>query len=143
MRDSRKLYTPVYAMILIIISILIMMKVNDIPISRIAYFSSIIFMILGIKTTEIHRLNNKYEINPFSLVHTMGYFNKISKRLDLHSISDIALSQNFWQRLLGYGNVSVSIFASEGSTVVKNINNPNEFIAILEEKINLAKKGGK
>lgn len=140
MRGSRKLYVPIYFMMFVLILFLAYLKINNLEISRTGYFSSIAFIILGIKITEIHRLNNKYEINPFSVVHTTGYFNKKSKRLDLHSVSDVSLTQSFWQRLLGYGDIEVSIFASEASTTLKNINNPNKFILILEKKARDAKK---
>lgn len=140
MRCSRKLYFPVYFMIAVLILFLAMINNNGFEISKIGYFSSIAFILLGLKATEIHRLNNRYEINPISVVHTTGYFNKKSKRLDLHAVSDVSLTQSFWQRLLGYGDIEVSIFASEASTTLKNINNPNKFILILEKKAQEAKK---
>ena len=140
-RGSRKLYLPIYLMIIVLILFLAVIKINNLEITKIGLFSSIAFIILGIKATEIHRLNNKYEVNPASLVHTTGYFNKMSKRLDFHSVSDISLSQNFWQRILGYGDINVSIFASEASTTLKNIASPNKFIELLETRASIAKRG--
>ena len=47
------------------------------------------FSVALIIATEIHRFGNLYEINDKSIIHTTGYFNILSKRVEFGAISDI------------------------------------------------------
>lgn len=138
-RNSRKVYVPVYLMILILLSAVAFIKIKGFNLSLLAIISVSIFTILGFKVTEVHRLGNKYEINPLSLIHTQGYFSTHSKRVDLDSISHMEVMQTAWQRLLNYGDVEVMMFA-EKATTLKNINHPHKVATLFEEKMRAVKK---
>ncbi len=140
-RNSRKLYFPIYFMVIILVLAVIIIKFNELPLNKTAFFAVIIFIILALKATEIHRLKHKYEIKPPSLIHIEGYFSKIARRVDLFAISDVDASQTSWQRLLGYGDVNVRLFSKESTTQIKNINHPNEFAEFLEKKMFEQRKG--
>lgn len=138
--NSRKIYIPVYIMIFVLIGTVIFIKYNGLKLNNYVWWVVIIFVILAIKYTEIHRFTNWYKITPDSLVHKQGILNKKIKNLDLSAISDIDIYQNFWQRMLGYGNISVRLFSEVSHTEIKNINDPVKFGNILEKSISL--KGG-
>lgn len=133
-RNSRKMYTPVYIMILILLGSMVFIKFQGLTLSMLALVSVGIFTILGIKVTEIHRLGNKYEINPLSLIHTQGYFAINAKRIDLDSISHLEVMQTAWQRILNFGDIEVKMFAESG-TILKNINHPHKVATLFEQKM--------
>jgi uncharacterized membrane protein YdbT with pleckstrin-like domain len=133
-RNSRKLYLPVYIMIFFLFVSIAIIKINGLTLSMVAIISVAVFTILGIKITEVHRLGNKYEINPLSLIHTKGYFSTHSKRIDLDSISHMEVMQTAWQRMLNYGDIQVMMFGEEAATL-KNINRPHKIASLFEEKM--------
>jgi uncharacterized membrane protein YdbT with pleckstrin-like domain len=133
LRTTRKLYVPVYLMIIILLITVTVLKFRGYPINILVIWAIGIFIIGSIKATELHRLKDLYEINPLSVVHTEGYLKKISKRLDLFAISDLDIMQSFWQRILGYGDVYIHLFAEKRP--IKNISNPQKFADFLEKTI--------
>ena len=133
LRTSRKMYTPVYLMIIILLVAVSVLKLQGFPVSNIMLWAVGIFILGSLKATEIHRLKDSYEINPLSVVHTSGYFSKISKRVDLFAISDLDVTQTLWQRALGYGDVVVHLFAEKKP--IKNISNPHRFADFIERTI--------
>ena len=86
--------------------------------------------------TEFHRITNAYEIDSNAVVHIHGIFTKVTRRADLLAISDADVSQNPWQRVLGYGDVSVRAFSKDSTMWIKDIDNPKEFVEFLEMKMN-------
>jgi len=134
-RNSRKAYLLVYLMVLILIIALIIFYIKGYALNKIAIFSSLFFVYIAIKSTEIHRLNNRYEIKPTTLTHVKGIINKVSKKVDLASISNVDIRQNLWNRMLGFGNVNVFICSGAGCIEIKNINSPHRFAEFLEQKM--------
>ncbi len=132
-RNSRKMYFPIYLMVFILIFIIGYIKYNGLALNNIALILGIIFIIFAIKSTEIHRFLNLYEINNNFVVHTSGIFSKKVKNIELTSISDVRIDQNLWQRIMGYGNIYVSLFAEVN--IVRNVNNPRKFVNFLEKKM--------
>jgi len=137
--NSRKLYLPVYLMIIILIAIISFIKFNDYNLNNWAFIGAIIFIMLGIVSTEIHRNTISYKLSPNSLIIKTGIFSRKVKNISMESISDTAVIQTFWQRLLLYGDVRISLFSKESRTSMKSINNPSKFSEMLEDAISKAK----
>ena len=135
-RNSRKIYIPVYAMILILFFTIGMIKYQGKDINGFAVKSVVAFSIMGIIWTEMHRIRNKYQITDAAVVHLKGLFFRTIRKTDIHALSDAVLMQNPWQMLLGIGDVSANAFSEVN--VLKNINNPHHVIQFLEDK--MAKK---
>lgn len=133
-RTSRKMYFFIYAMIFILLATLAVVKITGKPLNNFAFNAVIIFSIVGLLATEIHRFQNTYEINDDSIVHQKGIFVKTTRKIALSAISIADFRQNPWQMLLGFGNVHVRMFSSDDGTELKNINNPGYFISFLEHK---------
>lgn len=140
-RNSRKTYILIYFMIIILIAILVYIKIIGKSLDPLAFKLVLAFSVASLIATEIHRLYNVYEIDENSLVHTMGYLTKKSRKMDFSAISDLFIIQNLWQRLFSYGNIEVRMFSGETSTHIKNINKPAEFVDIVLGKINREIKG--
>ncbi len=132
-RNSRKIYIPVYAMILILFFTIGAIKYQGKDINSFAVKSVIAFSIIGIIWTEMHRVRNKYQITDTAVVHLKGLLFKTIRKTDIHALSDAVLMQNPWQMILGIGDVSANAFSEVN--VLKNINDPHYVIQFLEEKM--------
>ncbi|MBI2042806.1 PH domain-containing protein [Candidatus Pacearchaeota archaeon] len=132
-RNSRKIYFPVYFMILVLFLAVGMIKYQGKEVNDFAFKSVLVFSALGIVWTEMHRLRNKYEITDNSVVHIKGLFFRTIKKTDIHALSDAELKQNPWQRILGIGNVSANAFSEVN--VLRNVNSPHDVIGFLEGKM--------
>ncbi len=140
-RNSRKIYFLFYlAIIALSIGVFYYLATGK-EITKPMLWGMGIFLILGIKATEIHRLRNLYEIQKDGFVHTKGIINRLSKKRDLLSISDVEVSQNFFQRMLGYGTVYVIQFSKESAVKVGSINKPYEFANVLQKTMTQARSG--
>ena len=134
-RNSRKLYIPIYLMILILFCAVGFVKYSGKEVNNLAWKSVLIFSGFSILFAETHRLGNRYEINDGSFVHVKGILVRTTVKTDLSVISDVVIKQNPWQALLGYGNVHVVVYSEE--TPIKNVNNPLMVVSFLEDKMKM------
>lgn len=132
-RNSRKLYIPSYFMIIFFIFFLAYIKITNRPLNDVSFKLVLLFIVLVIIVTEIHRLGNLYEVNDKSVIHTKGYFSTVSKRIEFGAISDIDILQGPWQRIMKFGHVVLFKF-SEGP-ILKNINRPKDFVDYIQVKM--------
>jgi len=138
--NSRKLYLPIYFMILILIAVVIFIKYNGLPLTNLVLILAGLFIFFSVKFTELHRFSNSYEIDKNSYIHIRGIFNRRSRSMDFLAISSIEVKQNLWQRLLDYGDVRVRLYSGESESIVKDINNPAEFGRFLREMMHIRRK---
>lgn len=139
-KSTRKVYIPFYFMIIIILGFIFFIKITGRELNKTALILMIVFIVLILKLTEIHRFSNSYEIGDSSLICSKGILTKNIKRIDYFAISDINVHQGLLQRLLGFGDVIVSLFSFDEATKIKNINNPEE-LALKIEKAAIALRG--
>jgi len=142
-RNSRKTYFPFYFMAAILLALLIYFKQGGLPLQENIVLGIVAFVGLVIVISEFHRIGNSYHVAPFFVVHRKGYFSKEIKKVAIASISDIDIKQSFWQRLLRYGCVEVHLFSSNSIVIIRNINNPESFVTLIESEINRVGKEGK
>lgn len=140
--NTRKLYIPLYLMAIILLGTISYIKLNNKPLSPLILNISIIFSILIIIGTEIHRFGNSYEINNNAVIHRKGYFSIISKTIEFRAISDADIKQSLWQRIFNYGHIEIHRYSEFNKTIIKDINKPAEFQAFLQKKM-IAKGGGR
>jgi membrane protein YdbS with pleckstrin-like domain len=134
-RSSRKGYLIYYLMAIFIGIILIYIKLNDLPLPKNLLIASIVFIILVIKSTEIHRLTHHYDITPHTLEKVEGIFFQKVKRLNYGSISQLHLTQNPLEKLLNIGTIEIAQFSETIRTDIKNINKPKEFLHEISKMI--------
>lgn len=132
-RCTRKMYIPFYIMVLIILVFIAFIKLNGREINSIALVLMIVFIVLIFKITEVHRLNNYYELGDKSIIHSSGIIGKTIKRMDYFGISDIKVNQSVFQRVFNYGNILINLFGE--TNLIKNIDNPDDFANKIEEKM--------
>ncbi len=134
-RPSRKTYIPFYTMAILLLGLLGYLHYIGKDISWYVLAGVGIFIILGINLTETHRMDSKFEIEKSSVICTYGIFNKTVRKIDFFAISDVYVSQTFWQWILGHGNLKIKLFSDENATEIKNINKPSKFSDIIEKQI--------
>lgn len=132
-RNSRKIYIPLYFMIIVLLIVITYIKISGRPLDDMAFKFAMAFIIAVLIATEIHRLGNSYEIAINSVILRNGYFTIISKRIEFGAISDIDVKQNLWQRIFSYGNVQIFKFSEK--SVIRNINKPFVFVNFLSKKM--------
>jgi membrane protein YdbS with pleckstrin-like domain len=103
------------------------------PLSDLAFNLVLLFTVVMLIGTEIHRLGNRYEIHENSIIHSQGYFKIRSKRIEFGALSDIDVEQTPWQRIFNFGDIILFKFA-EGPTL-KHLNKPHDFADTIEKEI--------
>ena len=134
-RNSRKIYTLLYLMVIILIVVIIYAKLSGRPLDNTALKLSLAFIIAVLIATEIHRLGNYYQINDNSVIHKKGYFSIVLKRLEFNAISDSNINQTLLERFLSYGDVEIHMFSRENNLIIKKINDPFKFVEFLGNKM--------
>jgi membrane protein YdbS with pleckstrin-like domain len=132
-RSSRKLYIPFYLMIILLIGLMGFIFFSGKALNTFALICALVFVFFVVKLTELHRLTNLYEINPSTLIHTVGLVNRNSTRTDFFAISDVDITQTAWQRILNYGDIEIRLFSRDNVTKVKDIDDPESFVEFLEK----------
>ncbi|MCR4327830.1 MAG: PH domain-containing protein [Nanoarchaeota archaeon] len=136
---SRKAYLFYYFLILLLIGVLGYFYFKGIELSTNLWIIAIVLILFLIKFIEIHRIRNWWAITDMALIESKGIVNKNIREIDFTSISDIDLDQWLYKRILGYGTINIRRFMNEASISVKNINNPERFLNIVQDAIRLNK----
>ncbi len=134
-RTSRWSYLVYYSMVITVVSIIIYIKVQGLYLDRYVFFGALLFCILLIKITEVHRLSHHYEIKDDGLEKVEGIFFRKHKKLNYGSISQIHLTQNPLSKLFSIGTVELAQFSDTVRTEINNINKPKKFIKELGAKM--------
>ena len=135
-RTSRKAYFFIYLMIFILVTTVIFIKISGKELNELVFEAVLVFSAILICFIEIHRFRIFYGVTDISLVHSKGIFARITRKVDLSSISDADSKQTMWQRILNYGDVDARMFSKDSTLQIKNINAPEKFADFLEEKMN-------
>jgi membrane protein YdbS with pleckstrin-like domain len=138
-KNSRKMYLPYYTMAAILIGLLFFFRQEGLPLNDSVISGIVVFTGLVILVTEIHRIGHSYYVTENFVVHRQGYLAKEIKRVSIESISDLDAVQGPWQRLLRFGDVQIHMFSTSSVILIRNINNPEDFINLIESELN--KKG--
>ena len=76
-------------MILIVVGILIYFRKMGLDIPTFALVTAIVFIVLLIKITEIHRIRDWWGVTNSELIQSLGLLNKNVREVDFSSISDL------------------------------------------------------
>jgi len=120
-------------MIVVLFCVIIYIQIVGKPLNPFTFELVIIFTVVTLIATEIHRLGNAYEIHEHSIVHKKGYLRIRSKRIEFSALSDLDVEQTLWQRIFSFGDIQLYKF-SDGP-VLKNLNNPHHFVDLIEKEV--------
>jgi len=134
LRQSRKAFIIEYCCALVFFALLVIARYKGVSLPSSA-FSFISFLALtGFVAAESQRyLGDRYKLTDEKLIIIRGIV-RIRKRnvyyQPLGFIPDIHVRQSGFQRLLGYGTVSITL--SGEAFEIKNVNDPNSVLEMLE-----------
>jgi len=134
-RTSRKFYFPVYVMMAVLSLVIIYLRVSNLPIHPYALYGFVIFILICIKATEIHRFLSYYEITPNSIIRSKGILRNDITRIYMNSVTDLVLKQGIFQRLFNFGTIKVHRFTEGAIFEIKNINRPGHYLNIMEHAL--------
>ena len=142
MRHSRKAFLLEYLCSLFLISLLLIAFFKKIELPAPFSMSILGMGLAGIAGTELRRFfGDRYKIMPTKLLIIKGVL-KVKKRniyyRPLGFIPDFNLKQSAIQRLLDYG--TVHLHAGTNYLELRDIDNPNEVLKMLEKLIEESKK---
>ena len=134
-RTSRKVYILDYIIAFGLIFALLFAEFKGFTLNSFVMGSATLLVATGIILPETKRIMTSYKVNGNYLIVVHGLLRKGVKRVDLKTITGIELSQNFWQRMLNYGTIDIHSASGPNSMKIKNIDQPHDFVTLLEEKI--------
>jgi uncharacterized membrane protein YdbT with pleckstrin-like domain len=77
----------------------------------------------------------EYLVTSHRVIQTEGIINKKTKDSSLEKVNDIVLTQSFFGRILGYGNLEIITGSDEGVNLLRRLANPVTFkTALLDQK---------
>ncbi len=80
----------------------------------------------------------QYLVTSHRVIQTEGLINKRTKDSSLEKVNDIELTQSFFGRLLGYGELEIVTGSDEGTNILHRLNHPVAFkTALLDQKVAL------
>jgi len=104
--------------------------------------SSGIVVLLGVSLLlipayyHIRQKTVRYTLTDSKMEIDEGLLSKTTRNVPLRIIQDVTVSANFFQRLLGFGDVEIeNANENDDSIVLKNINAPKKYAAILLEQM--------
>ena len=134
-RKSRKSYSLVYLMVIVIIGTLVYLNNKGLTIPTIALIISGGFSLLLIKFTEVHRIKDWWAITDSALIQSLGLINKNIREVRFSSISDMDIHKPFFKRFLNYGDVNIRLFLNDTSINMKDISRPEKFVEAFQSII--------
>ena len=85
----------------------------------------------------------RMEVRGDRLQYEAGMTSKTSRSIPLHKVQDVTVNQTFWQRMFGYGNLSIETAGETSRLTMAQIEAPRvvaEQILDIVAKLNEAKK---
>ena len=141
-KKTRKAYFFLYLMAVIVAGTLFYLYLNGYEISQFVLVISGVFIVGIIFLIEIMHAREWWAITESSLIHSISILNKNVREVSFSSISDLDLDKPLHKRILGFGNVNIRVFLNETTIRVKNINNPERFINLIQDLVSENRRNG-
>ena len=131
-RPAHRSFILEFFLIFIILSAIYIIQVFGLFLNPIGLYAAIGFSIIIIIYVEFVRYSNTYFITKNQLQKRHGIISKKIESIFFENISEINLSQNLFQRIIGYGDVIVNSQASNQLSF-KKIANPKKIRTQIEK----------
>ena len=145
LRRSRKSFIIEYVCALILMGLLIAAPLKGIPVHRYLVYFILGLAAVSILSAEWSRAMVRYIITPPKVIIIKGIIKQSKKNvhfLPLGFVPEINMKQTRLQRLLNYGTIFVH-GSGENSFEIKDIDQPQEVLALIEELIEKNRAGRK
>lgn len=84
----------------------------------------------------LHWMNMQYVITNHRVIQISGIVNKNVSDSSLEKVNDVKLTQSFWGRIFGYGDVEILTASELGSNLFKLLGNPVGFKRVMMDAKN-------
>jgi hypothetical protein len=105
------------------------------PFAAIGYVIAIIPLIDSIRQT-LYWLNQQYLITNRRVIQVSGIINKSVTDSSLEKVNDVKLTQTFWGRIFGYGDVEILTASELGTNLFKFLGDPMAFKKVMMDAKN-------
>ena len=102
--------------------------------------------LLAFLSAEASRYLIRYRITPEKVIITKGIIRQHKRTIHFHPLSfvpDINIRQSAWQRLFNYGTVYVQGASGEHQLEIKDVDNPQRIMKLIEDYIDLTRNASK
>ncbi|HLC90807.1 MAG TPA: PH domain-containing protein [Candidatus Nanoarchaeia archaeon] len=146
LKKTRKAFTIEYScsVFLLLVMVYAFFKGVSVPplLQKIVLGVSLIVFV----SAEFSRYLIRYLITPEKVIITKGIFRQHKRTIHFHPLSfvpDINIRQSAWQRLFNYGTVYVQGASGEHQLEIKDIDNPQKIMKLIEDYIDLTRNASK
>ena len=102
---------------------------------RIAFLIALVYPLARFGWDWLQWSAEEYLVTSHRVIQTEGIVNKKTKDSSLEKVNDIVLTQSFFGRILGYGNLEIITGSDEGVNLLRRLANPVTFkTALLDQK---------
>lgn len=119
-----KIFLELLLIVLIIVGILIAYQFYPIAIYGIVL---VLVPLVGILNDVLVWQNKAYLVTTHRVIQTSGVFSKDVVDSSLEKVNDVKLSQSFWGRLFGFGDIEILTASELGVNLFHEINDPVGF----------------
>ncbi|MBS3126534.1 PH domain-containing protein [Candidatus Woesearchaeota archaeon] len=142
LRKTRKAFLPEYLCGAFLLSLLLIAEVRHFEAPSATSRIIIGLALLSFMSAEVTRLRKRYKIKEEKLMIIDGFVKQSTKNIYFYSLSfvpDLNIDQSAWQRFLNFGTVYIRS-GSEDSFAIKDVDNPQNIMELIEELIEKNKK---
>jgi hypothetical protein len=105
------------------------------PFAAIGYILAVIPLVDLVRQT-LYWLNQQYLITNRRVIQVSGIINKSVTDSSLEKVNDVKLTQTFWGRIFGYGDVEILTASELGTNLFKFLGDPMAFKKVMMDAKN-------
>lgn len=141
-RKSRRAFFFPYLMLILIFTICVSLATNvlhwaflDFLVIQIILYIIMFATFLFALKFEISIWSNRYSITTHRITYSKGLLSEDAISLQYRYVTDVSLQQNFWQKILNFGTLTVNSSGDQGSITLQDISHPLDVKKIIQELV--------
>jgi membrane protein YdbS with pleckstrin-like domain len=119
-----KIFLELLLIVLIIVGVVVAYTFNPVAIYGVVL---VLVPLVGILNDVLVWRNKAYIVTTHRVIQTSGVFSKNVVDSSLEKVNDVKLSQSFWGRLFGFGDIEILTASELGVNLFHEINDPVGF----------------
>ena len=135
LRRSRLSFFKEYAVIVLLILALLAIYFYNIEVNKAAVAGALVIIALMILYVEVSRVQTSYSLTPSQIVTEYGIIKKEKESVFLDNVANIGIRQGYLQRLLHFGDITITPSAGKEDMVMKGVRSPKKIHSQIERLI--------
>lgn len=140
LRKSRKAFIAEYLCAALFLVLFLLGNINKISLPKEVSYLFLMIIVIIIVSIEISIYSNRYQIKESKVMIVHGIFNINKSHIFIDAITDVDLRQNYFQRVLKYGDLHIRSSSGMITLELNDIEKPQEAMEMLEGLIEKYKK---